>query len=247
MLKTDVSREAPSRRAIAGLVVMLLGVAVPIAAYRAAQTSPLPLKGVVYDSTGGVMPDVVMTLEDSNQAKATVQTGSGGLFEFPAIAPGPYVLEASLPGFRPLHQEIELRTARDWDRAITLAVGQVQETINVRERRPAPQPSAPRASVAPRAIAVGGNIRPPRKLLDVKPVYPAAMRDAGREGVVPIEAIIGRDGSVTSLRVVTAQVHPDFAMAALDAVRQWRFDPTLLNGEPVEVVMAVSVTFSLGD
>ena len=73
------------------------------------------------------------------------------------------------------------------------------------------------------------------------------MRDAGREGVVPIEAIIGRDGSVTSLRVVTAQVHPDFAMAALDAVRQWRFDPTLLNGEPVEVVMAVSVTFSLGD
>lgn len=73
------------------------------------------------------------------------------------------------------------------------------------------------------------------------------MRDAGREGVVPIEAIIGRDGSVTSLRVVSAQVHPDFAIAAVDAVRQWRFDPTLLNGEPVEVVMTVSVTFSLGD
>ena len=58
MLKPDVSRETPSRSAFAATIVMLLAVALPIAAYRAAQTSPLPLKGVVYDSTGGVMPDV---------------------------------------------------------------------------------------------------------------------------------------------------------------------------------------------
>ena len=81
----------------------------------------------------------------------------------------------------------------------------------------------------------------------MRPVYPAAMRAAGREGVVPIEAIIGRDGTVTTVRVLSAQVHPDFAIAAVDAVRQWRFSPTLLNGAPIEVVMTVSVTFNLSD
>jgi len=73
------------------------------------------------------------------------------------------------------------------------------------------------------------------------------MRDAGLEGIVPIEAVIGPDGSVTSVRVVSAQVHPDFAIAAVDAVRQWRFTPTLLNGSPVEVVMTVTVQFGLSD
>ncbi|NUR54966.1 MAG: energy transducer TonB, partial [Acidobacteria bacterium] len=105
--------------------------------------------------------------------------------------------------------------------------------------------SAAAAAAAP--VRVGGNIRAPRKLHDVRPVYPASMRDAGREGVVPLEAIIGRDGTVTSVRVVSAQVHPDFAAAAMDAVREWRFAPTLLNGEPVEVVMTVSVSFKLSD
>jgi protein TonB len=85
------------------------------------------------------------------------------------------------------------------------------------------------------------------KVRDVHPTYPASMRAAGREGVVPIEAIISRDGSVSTARVLSAQVHPGFAAAALDAVRQWRFTPTLLNGEPVEVVMTVSVTFRLAE
>jgi protein TonB len=71
------------------------------------------------------------------------------------------------------------------------------------------------------------------------------MREAGREGDVSLEAIIGTDGAVHSLRVLGAHVHPDFAIAASDAVRQWRFSPTLLNGEPIEVVMDVSIGFSL--
>jgi TonB family protein len=247
MLKPGLRRERPSRRAIAVTSLFLLIVTLPIAAYRSAQTSPLPLKGVIYDATGAVLPDVEVTLIDENQAATKVTTDPAGHFEFPVITPGAYVLEASLMGFRSLRQEITLRSARDWDRAITLGVGDVRETINVQVRRPAPQTGASQARVAPRPILVGGNIRAPTKLVDVRPVYPETMREAGREGVVPIEAVIGKDGLVTSLRVVSAQVHPDFAMAALDAVRQWRFSPTLLNGQPVEVVMTVSVTFSLSD
>ena len=150
------------------------------------------------------------------------------------------------PGFRALRQELELRDARDWDRAVTLQVGDVKETIVVRQSRASvPSQAAPGAERQP--LRVGGNIRPPRKEVDVHPVYPASMRDAGLTGVVPIEAIIGRDGAVSSVRVLSAQVHPDFAIAAVDAVRQWRFTPTLLNKVPVEVVMTVSVTFDLED
>lgn len=152
------------------------------------------------------------------------------------------MLEATLAGFRALRHEFELRDARDWDRAVTLQVGEVKETITIRESRvTAPQQQAPFRA----PVRVGGNVRVPRKELDVRPVYPAAMREAGLTGVVPIEAVIGRDGTVSSVRVLSAQVHPDFAIAAVDAVRQWHFTPTLLNGVPVEVVMTVSVRFDL--
>ena len=70
---------------------------------------------------------------------------------------------------------------------------------------------------------------------------------AGLSGVVPVEAIIGVDGTVTSVRVLSAQVHPDFAIAAIDAVRQWRFTPTMLNDVPVEVAMTVTLRFELAD
>jgi TonB family protein len=73
------------------------------------------------------------------------------------------------------------------------------------------------------------------------------MRAAGRDGVVSLDAIIGEDGAVTSVRVLSGDVHPDFAIAAVDAVRQWRFSPTLLNGRPIEVVMTVTVGFSLAN
>jgi protein TonB len=62
-----------------------------------------------------------------------------------------------------------------------------------------------------------------------------------------MEAVIDRDGLVSVVRVVSALVHPEFAKAATDAVKQWKFSSTLLNGEPVEVLMTVQVRFSLTD
>jgi TonB family protein len=272
MLDPRLDRRAVSRRAFALAGGLLLAVAIPVAAVRGAQTgpaalsgaiydptgavlpaaalragqnAPAPLSGSIYDATGAVMPGVAVTLEDANQAKYPATSNATGRFEFPYVPPGRYVLAASLPGFRALRQEFELSAARDWDRAITLQVGDLRETITVRESRTAagPSPAAPAAS----PVRIGGNIRAPSKVKDVKPVFPPAMRAAGREGVVPIEATIGVDGSVSSVRVLSAQVHPDFVLAAVDAVRQWRFTPTLLNGAPVEVKITVSVTFDLAN
>ena len=245
MLNPGLNRTALSRRAVVLTAALLLAVTLPIAAFRAAQSGPATLSGSVYDTSGAVLPGVELTLEAAEQTKSTVTTDATGRFQFPGVAPGRYVIAASLAGFRPLRHEFELRNARDWDRAVTLQVGDLRETITVTESRVAArQPSQPQGA---KPIRVGGNIRAPRKELDVRPTYPLSMREAGREGVVPLEAIIGLDGTVTYVRVLSAQVHPDFAIAAVDAVRQWRFSPTLLNGVPVEVVITVSVTFDLDD
>ena len=96
---------------------------------------------------------------------------------------------------------------------------------------------------APSPVRVGGNIRPPRKVTDVAPVYPAIARAAGVEGVVILEAVIGEDGAVRDVRVLRSI--PLLDAAAVEAVRQWRFTPTLLNGEPVPVVMTITVAFRL--
>jgi TonB family protein len=245
MLNPDLDRAAPSRRALFLILALLGALTVPAAAFRSAQAAPAALTGSVYDPTGAVLPGVELTLEGAAETSAKVTTDAAGHFTFPGIAPGRYVLAASLPGFRTLRHEFELKNVRDWDRAITLQVGELTETINVSASRLETKgPSQPQPA---QRIRVGGNIRVPRKLVDVRPVYPPTMREAGREGIVPIEAIIGTDGGVTYLRVLSAQVHPDFAIAASDAVRQWRFSPTLLNGSAVEVVMRVSITFSLSD
>lgn len=247
MLNPRLDRQAPSRRAMAALGAVLLLVTLPVAAVRARQAGPAPLSGTIYDATGGVLPGVKVALVDANEITQVVTSNASGRFEFPPVIPGKYVLAATLVGFRALRHEFELRDARDWDRAVTLQVGDVMETIMIRESRVAvPQQQVP-FRVKPQAVRVGGNVRAPRKELDVHPVYPAAMREAGLTGVVPIEAVIGRDGSVASVRVLSAQVHPDFAISAVDAVRQWRFTPTLLNGVPVDVVMTVSVQFDLED
>jgi TonB family protein len=245
MLNPRLARTALSRRALTLTALGLLILAVPTAAFRVAQPGPLPLTGVVYDSSGGVLPGVSLTLEDERQNKWQSTSDASGKFEFGPVGPGSYTLEAAIAGFRSLQQTLALDATSDWSRAVTLQVGTVRESIVVREARPKPRASS--ESAAPAPVRVGGNIKPPTKTRDVRPVYPKSMREAGREGRVPLEAIIGRDGTVLSVRVATAQVHPDFAQAAIDAVQQWQFTPTLLNGKPVEVMMAVTIEFELED
>jgi protein TonB len=94
----------------------------------------------------------------------------------------------------------------------------------------------------PGTVAVGGSVRPPRKVRDVKPVYPAAAIAGATSGIVILEARIATDGSVRDARVLRGG--PVLAPAALGAVRQWRFTPTLLNGVPVDVMMTVTVNFA---
>jgi TonB family protein len=92
-------------------------------------------------------------------------------------------------------------------------------------------------------VRVGGGIAEPKKIADVKPVYPAEALQSKVQGVVILEAIIDAGGAVRDAKVLRGV--PMLDQAALDAVRQWRFTPTLLNGVPQEVIMTVTVSFTL--
>ena len=83
----------------------------------------------------------------------------------------------------------------------------------------------------------------PRKIVDVRPIYPEIARAARKEGTVIMEAVLDPTGRVTQLRVI--QSVPLLDLAALDAVRQWRYTPSLLGGHPVSVLMTITVRFTL--
>jgi protein TonB len=106
------------------------------------------------------------------------------------------------------------------------------------DAEPPPPPAPPQAPIRP-----GGNIKPPQKIVNAAPVYPPLARLAHVEGVVILEALIGEDGSVRDVRVLRSI--PLLDEAGKEAVRQWRFTPTLLNGQPVPIVMTVTVGFKL--
>jgi protein TonB len=106
--------------------------------------------------------------------------------------------------------------------------------------KPSPQPPAP-AMHAP--LRVGGKVQAAKIAHQVTPVYPPLARQARLSGIVRLEAVISRSGTIESLQVMSG--HPLLTQAALDAVRQWVYQPTLLNGEPVEVLTQIEVNFKL--
>ncbi len=87
------------------------------------------------------------------------------------------------------------------------------------------------------------DVQRPRKIVDVAPVYPTIAINVRKEGVVILEAIIDTRGYVTDVHVVRSI--PLLDEAAIDAVRQWRYTPTMINGEPVPVIITVTVNFTL--
>jgi periplasmic protein TonB len=110
-----------------------------------------------------------------------------------------------------------------------------------------PPPKAPvakRADVAPPApLRVSKGVQEAKLIRRVMPVYPVIAREARISGTVELLAVVGRDGTIEKLQVISG--HPLLVQAALDAVRQWVYRPTLLNGEPVAVMAPIFVRFTL--
>src|ERR1700674_427862 len=104
-------------------------------------------------------------------------------------------------------------------------------------------PPPPKAAAPPR-IKQGGNVTAASIVTQTRPLYPALARQARIQGNVVLHAIIDKDGKVAQLEVISG--HPLLVQSALDAVKQWRYKPTQLNGDPVEVDTTITVTFTMG-
>jgi protein TonB len=90
---------------------------------------------------------------------------------------------------------------------------------------------------------VGGNVQSAKLVRQPKPVYPPLAKQARIQGTVKFQAIIGKDGTIQNLQLISG--HPLLVPSATEAVKQWVYQPTLLNGEPVEVVTQIDVNFTL--
>ena len=104
-------------------------------------------------------------------------------------------------------------------------------------------PGTPPPSPSTGPIRTGGDIHPPLKVRHVVPVYPEIARAARVQGDVVLDCTISNEGRVVDVKVLSG--HALLQAAAVDAVRQWVYRPTLLNGVPVPVVMTVTVHFTL--
>jgi protein TonB len=104
-------------------------------------------------------------------------------------------------------------------------------------------PTAVPKVAVPQKIRVSSGVAQGNLIHDVRPPYPPLARQARIQGTVVLQAVIGKDGTIQNLRVVSG--HPMLAQAALDAVKQWRYKPYYLNGEPVDVDTTINVNFTL--
>jgi TonB family protein len=254
MLNARLSRHPLSRRGRLVTLAALLAVAIPIALF--AQNTFVTISGTIVDESGAVLPGVEVAATDLDRpTKRQVVSDGVGRFEIVGVPQGNHTLQAKLPGFETFDQRLTV-SGEDIHRNITLSIGSLQETISVTSgagRGPTPErgPYTPRpancgpggvreSAPPPRegAVRVGGQIRQPAKLYHVPPVYP----EGSPAGVVIMQAVIGPEGYVTETKVLRS---PSAALeqSAIDAVRQWVFEPTLLNCVAVPVRMTVTVQF----
>lgn len=264
MLDTTQNRHTVTPRARLVTSAALLAISILIAGLSASAQGFVSVSGSIADSQGAMLRDARLVLSNvETKAKYEVRSSATGEYEFLGVTPGNYVLETAVLGFRPVQQNLALSS--NVRRDLALQIGTLEETVTVTGNQR--QPSAPdetakqafnrelarqnfaqkRAECRPASAttgqAIGGQIRPPRKILDVRPQYPEALKAAGIGGIVTLVALIGTEGNVTNARAVDTSVHPELVNAAIDAVKQWEFDGTLLNCLPVEVEMTVSVGF----
>jgi TonB family protein len=252
MLNKNLNRlpPRPAIRAVSALGVV--GLSVVLASFGAAAQSFATFSGSVLGPTNGSIPKATLTLTNvGTLAKYEVRSDEAGRFEFVGLPPGDYAVRVQSPGFLALTGTLTV-SGQNIQRNLALQVGTLSEYVAVKggASDPTPPGSVDRPALAKRGVedcrssSSGAELRPPRKVKHVNPVYPAYLQQAGVTGDVSLDARIGLDGRIAAVDVVRSP-HPDLSAAALDAVRQWDFDPTLLNCAPIEVRMMVTVNFSL--
>lgn len=230
MFSTVTTRRPARRTSSTTLAASIAGHAIVIVALFVAsilqpETLPVPHNPLSPFVQAAPLPSMPVTMKVPRQVVASADPATVGI---PTVAPEGIREESGLVA-EPL---------RDFESVAGGMVAGVEGLSTLGEAPPPPPPAPPAAPVR-----IGGAIRPPAKVVNVAPAYPALASAARVSGVVILEATIDREGRVRDVRVLRSI--PLLDQAAVDAVRQWQYTPTLLNGVPVAVVMTVTVAFNL--
>jgi TonB family protein len=192
--------------------------------------------------TPGPLPDPAARTNLRAQWSATIEDGIWNLNR--ALELDPQYSDAMAYMNLFIRERADLRdTKEEYQRDVREADEWMQKTLDAKKAQAqrfgmtVPPPPAP-----PDRIVVG-NAQAGRLVSQVAPVYPQQARDAKIEGIVSFQAIIDKQGRVTNLTVLSG--HPLLVPAALEAVKQWVYQPTMMNGEPVEIRTQIDVNFTL--
>jgi TonB family protein len=249
MLNARLNRQPMSARWRAAAALFAIAVAVPVAAASLAAGAP---SGVLRDPHGRVLPAATVRLSAiGTDTIHETATDASGAFQFGEVPDGEYMLSARLPGFRSARQRVSVNAStRPFD--VTLLVGTLRETVTIKANVGTDSPTRTTQAGRPGyntkpacgSTEVGGNLKPPMKLKDVRPRYRQAWIDNNVEGDVLLHVLIGVDGRVRNVEVVSPG-NADLEDEAVGAVSQWEFSPTWLNCEAIEVQMFVTASFKI--
>jgi TonB family protein len=248
MLDPSTDRRRLSRRARILSVLAALCLLLPLAALSLpGQNLSGKFSGTIHDPSGtGVRnATVILTDRKSNTAVMTASDAEGN-FSFKPLPAGEYEMKVVKRGFETYRTgELALEPGRDLSQNVTLDVAAVMEEVDVvPEGTVKPLPESQNGG-KPSRLRLGGEVQASKLVRKVMPVYPASAKAAGVQGTVILHAVIGMDGRPLSLRVMNNDIDPELARAAIEAVSQWRYRATLLNGEPIEIDTTIMVNFSL--
>lgn len=197
--------------------------------------SAATIGGSLFDPSGAAVPHAKASLYNPETA-ATLEaaTTPDGKFAFDNLPAGQYILRVDKPGFASLFREFNVGGDTKLERGLTL-----KPADNLEAGKTAyPQP------LNPDQLRVRGTVAQSNLVQKIQPAYPIAAKNAGVQGVVDLEVAISKDGVPQEIRVISSP-SDDLTQSALEAVRQWRYRPVLLNGAPVDIVTDVIVNYTL--
>lgn len=247
MLNPSVNRSRLSFRTSLLIPLLALCLLFPLAVlHLSAQNLSGKVAGTIHDPSGAGVANatVIMSNHTANTVDMTTSDRDGN-FNFKALPSGEYELKAMKPGFQVYRlPQVNLTSGGDFSQNISLEIGTIMEEVQVVPGG-TKQPLPVGTTGKPSRLRLGGDLEASRRVTKVQPVYPDSAKSAGISGTVILHAVISTDGKPLSLRVMNSQIDPDLARSAVEAVSQWRYTPTLLNGEPIEVDTTITVNYSL--
>jgi len=241
LLDETRARDAMTRKTVGLVALCALGLLVPLSGYKLlAQTTGGGLSGVVRDVDGKPIDGAKVTVWWA-ASKEITRTNAEGQYSLAGLPAGSWNVSVWKEGFAAMEMKGLHVEAKGLRFDPVLQLGKLAENVMPAGGPPVPPPP----NFAGKVIQVGNKLQSSKLLARVPPVYPADCKSERVQGVVLLQALIGQEGFVESVTQLNQLVDERLARAAIDAVRQWRYSATLLNGQPVAVLTEVEVTFTL--